>query len=244
MNMPEYFNTFQKRMNKDGTNRQDRIKTKKEREFDRIYLNRTEYKSTLIQVNHEIRDDICSLQPNSYSESRIISNLLMSTSAAALNTGDILTIYQKIKEEELTQIFLVLYVDKNITHGYRAYKLILLDSEVNITNEYGDTLYTIPVKFINATATFTIDNIITTGIGYREPAGNRAFITQNFDFLNKGTYFEYAGKGWEISGSDNGISIPNVAYCYLGNKLLVEEEPRSSQDILVGEDQNFFLNNR
>ena len=173
--MPKYFDIYLKRLNKDGTNRQDRIKTRKEREFDRIYLNRTEYKSQLIQVNHESRNDICSLQPNSYSESRIISNLLMSTSAAALNTGDILTIYQKIKDEELTQIFLVIFTDKSITHGYHAYKLILLDSEVNITNEYGDTLYTIPVKFVNATATFTVDSIITTGIGYREPAGNRAF---------------------------------------------------------------------
>jgi hypothetical protein len=29
-----------------------------------------------------------------------------------------------------------------------------LDEEVNITNEYGDTIETIPAKFINATATF------------------------------------------------------------------------------------------
>jgi hypothetical protein len=48
---------------------------------------------------------------------------------------------------------------------------------VNITDEYGTTLYSIPVKFVNATATFTVDNIITTGLGYREPAGNRSFIT-------------------------------------------------------------------
>ncbi len=97
---------------------------------------------------------------------------------------------------------------------------------------------------MNAVATFTADTITTTGIGYREPAGNRSIVTHNFDFLTKGTYFNYADKGWEITGTDNGISIPNVCYCYIGNKLVVEEEPRSSEDILVGEDDNFFLHNR
>lgn len=240
-----YFDeVYLKRINRDGENRQDRIKTKKEREFDRIYSKRTEYKALITSVNQAIYSQECSLQPNNWNESRIISNLLISTRAAALNTGDILTIYQKIKEQEVEKTWIVIFVEENLAKGYQLFKLICLDSMVNITDEYGNTLYSIPVKFVNATATFTVDNIITTGLGYREPAGNRAFITQNFDFLRKGTYFNYANKGWEITGNDNGISIPNVCYCYIGEKLKVEEEPRSSQDILVGEDNNFFLHNR
>ncbi len=242
--MSYYSDVYLKRINKDGTTRQDRIKTKKEREFNEIFLKRSMYQVKLTSVNNEARNDICSLQPNKWSESQIISNLLMSTSSAALNTGDILTIDQKIKDKEIEKIYLVIFKEENLTKGYQLFKLICLDSKINITNEYGDTLYSIPVKFVNATGTFTVDSIITTGLGYREPSGNRSFITQNFDFLTKGIYFEYMNKGWEIMGSDNGISIPNVAYCYIGNKLLTEEEPRSSEDILVGEDINFFLNNR
>jgi hypothetical protein len=48
-------------------------------------------------------------------------------------------------------------------------------------------------------------------------------------------------RGWEIVGVDN-ISVPNVAYLYISEKLLREEEPLSSEDILVGENDNFFLN--
>ena len=240
-----YFDqVYLKRINRDGENRQDRIKTKKEREFDRIYSQRTEYKALITSVNQEEYSQECSLQPNNWNESRIISNLLISTRAAALHTGDILTIYQKIKEIEVEKTWIVIFVEENLAKGYQLFKLICLDSMVNITDEYGNTLYSIPVKFVNATATFTVDNVITTGLGYREPAGNRSFITQNFPFLKKGTYFDYADKGWEITGSDNGISIPNVCYCYIGEKLKVEEEPRSSQDILVGEEDNFFLHNR
>lgn len=242
--MSYYSDVYLKRINRDGFNQQDRVKTRKEREFDKLYLKKTEYAAKITSVNQEECEIKCSLQPNAWNESRLISNLLISTSAAALNSGDILTIYQKIKDEVVEDTWLIIYKEKNLTRGYQKYKLICLDSMVNITDEYGTTLYSIPVKFINATATFTVDNIITTGLGYREPAGNRAFITQNFDFLHKGTYFEYADKGWEILGSDNGISIKNVCYCYIGNKLKVEEEPRSSQDILVGEDENFFLHNR
>lgn len=242
--MSYYDEVYLKRINRDGFNRQDRIKTKKEREFDKLYLKRSEYIAKIISINQEESEIDCSLQPNAWNESRIISNLLISTSAAALNTGDILTIYRRIKDEVFEDIWLIIFKEKDLTKGYQKYKLICLDSMINITDEYGSTLYSIPVKFVNATATFTVDNIITTGLGYREPAGNRSFITQDFNFLSKGTYFEYAGKGWEILGTDNGISIPNVCYSYIGNKLLVEEEPRSSKDILVGEDENFFLHNR
>jgi hypothetical protein len=42
-------------------------------------------------------------------------------------------------------------------------------------------------------------------------------------------------------GLDN-LSIDNVAYVTISEKLVREEEPSSSKDILVGEDDNFFLN--
>lgn len=240
-----YFDeVFLKRMNKDGNNRQDRIKRRKEREFDRLYLKRTENSGIITSVNQEEYNQECSLQPNNWNESKIISNLLISTHAAALQVGDILTIYQKKGDDIDERIWLILFKEKNITKGYQLYKLICLDSVINITNEYGTTLYSIPVKFVNAVTTFSVDKVITTGLGYSEPNDTRAFITSNFDFLTKGTYFNYAEKGWEISGSDNGISVPNVCYCYIGERLKTEEEPRSSEDILVGAEDNFFLNNR
>jgi hypothetical protein len=98
------------------------------------------------------------------------------------------------------------------------------------------------VKFVSATSTFVRDSFLTTDVGYREASANRTFITADFDFLPKGTKFNYLERTWELGGKDN-ISIKNVAYCCIQERLYTEEEPRSSEDILVGEDVNFFLNN-
>lgn len=60
--------------------------------------------------------------------------------------------------------------------------------------------------------------------------------------IEKGIYFNYKDRGWEIVGIDN-ISIEGVAYVSIAEYLKREPEPKTSQDILVGEDTNFFLNN-
>lgn len=236
-----YFDeVYLKRMNKDGRNRQERIKTRKEHEFDRIFLKQTEYLVCLEEVNQKECNELCSLQPHKWNENSLLSNLLMSTSAAPLKTGDILRIHWQLKEEEQDKLWLVLFVEENLTKGYQLYKIICLDSEINITDEYGETKFTVPVKFVSATASMVIDTFSLEGIGYREPHNNRGFITADFDFLKKGTYFEYKDRGWEIAGKDN-LSIDRVAYTFISEYLKREEEPQSSKDLIVDEDDNFFL---
>ena len=241
--MSYFTDVYLKRMNRDGKTQQERVKTRKEKEFDKLFLKKTEYQCLLYQVNDTPRDTVCSLQPNKWNEDNLIGNLLMSTSAAALQTGDILHIFQKIKDVEYDKLWLVLFIEENITQGYQCFKIMCLDDEINLTNEYGDTQQIVPVKFVSATSTFIRDTFLTTGIGYREAAANRTFVTADFDFLTKGKYFSYKDRGWEISGKDN-LSINNVAYTCIQERLYTEEEPRSSENILVGEDDNFFLNNR
>lgn len=244
--MGSYFEeVYLKRMNVDGHNQQERVKTRKEKEFDRLFLKKTEYKACLYQVNDEERNEICSLQPNRWNESNLIGNLLMSTSAAPLKSGDILKIKQKIKKVEYDKVWLVLFVEENITKGYQLFKVICLDSNVNVTDEYGTTVDTFPVKFVSATATMVQDTFVHAHAqyGYREPQATRSFITRDFDFIEKGTYFEYKKRGWEIVGFDN-ISVDGVTYITISERLVREEEPISSKDILVGENDNFFLNGR
>lgn len=238
-----YFDeVYLKRINLHGRTRQERIKKSKEREFDKLFIKQTEYQCLIYKVNEQQTEIVGSLQPNKWNESNLIGNLLISTSSAALETGDILHIYQRIANVEEEKIWLVLFVEKNITKGYQLFKVICLDSEINLTNEYGDSQYIIPVKFVSATSTFVRDSFLTTDVGYREASANRTFITADFDFLPKGTKFNYLERTWELGGKDN-ISIKNVAYCCIQERLYTEEEPRSSEDILVGEDVNFFLNN-
>ena len=44
-----------------------------------------------------------------------------------------------------------------------------------------------------------------------------------------------------ISGKDD-LSIKNVAFISFEERLITPPEPKTSEDILVGEDENFFLN--
>lgn len=243
--MSYYNDVYLKRMNINGNTQQERIKTKKEKEFDFIYLEKTEYQACIYQINENEANIVCSLQPNKWNEDQLISNLLISTKNSPLKTGDILRIFQKIKEVEYDKIWLVIFCEENITKGYQTYKLICLDEVINITNEYGDTIYSIPVKSISASSSLVKDYFSFTqnNLGYREPQRDLQFITKAFDFLKKGIYFEYKKKGFLIYGI-NDIDINNVAYVTISEKLVREAEPKSSADIPVDEETNFFLNNR
>lgn len=243
--MSYFEDVYLKRMNREGVTQQERVKTRKEKEFDMLFLKKTEYQANIYQINEEESNVICSLQPNKWNESQLISNLLISTMAAPLKTGDILKVFQKVKEVEYDKIWLVIFCEENITKGYQSYKVICLDSEINITNEYGDTIYSVPVKFVNASAALVKDYFSFTQVtnGYREPQREIRCITRDFDFLKKDIYFEYKEKGFEISGIDD-ISINNVAYISLSEKLVSEPEPRSSAHIPVDDDTNFFLINK
>lgn len=238
--MSYFEDVYLKRMNKDGQTQQERVKTRKEKEFDHLFLKKTEYQVLLYGVNGEQRNDICSLQPNKWNESELVGNLLMSTRAAALHTGDILNIKQKIKDIEYDKIWLVLFTEENITKGYQLFKCICLDEEINITDEYGTTRETVPVKFISATSSFVSDNFSLQAGALREPGASRGFVTQSANILSKGTFFNYKERTWEIQGFDD-ISINNVSYIFIKERLKTEEEPVSSKDIMVGDDDNFFL---
>ena len=78
-------------------------------------------------------------------------------------------------------------------------------------------------------------------LGYEEPFTTNIILTQDNPELMKGSYFNFMGRGWQIVGKNN-IAIPNVAYLYVSERLVRDNEPLSSEDILVGENDNFFLN--
>lgn len=241
--MSYFTDVYLKRINHGGFTRQDRIKTRKEVEFDRLFLRQTEYLVTLYQVNDEPVDVQASLQPNKWNESNLIGNLLMSTSAAPLKTGDILYIKQKIKDKEWDKIWIIIYKEDNLTKGHQSYKVICLDTEINLIDEYGTTRYSAPAKYVNNAQSLMQDTTIKNAneLGYNEPFSTNIIITQDNPELQKGSYFNYMNRGWQIVGKNN-YAVPNVAYLYISERMVKENEPLSSENILVGEDDNFFLN--
>lgn len=244
--MGNYFeDVYLKRMNIDGKTRQERVKTKKEKEFNRLYLQKTEYQAFVLGLNDEPYEQLCSLQPNKWNERNYISNLLIPVSARSFKTGDVLRIRQKIKEELRDNLWIVIFVEENLAKGYKLFKLVCLEHTINIADEYGTTIQTIPCKITNGSAIFNADTFIhsATQLGYREPFSNRIVLTKDLSFLKKGQYFEYKGRGWEIASIDT-LSIDGVAYMTISEKLKEEPEPLSSSEIVVGKDENFFLNGR
>lgn len=235
---------YLKRMNIDGKTQQERIKRREEKEFDNIILKRTKYKSFIVQIDDMAAQVLCSLQPNKNNEKKILSNLMISNSEDSLSTGNILKIKQIIHEKEQINTWLILHKEEDLTKGYQVYNVICLDSILNITDEHGNTVYSVPVKFINASQNWILDlfQFSKTSYGYREPQSNRSFITKDFDFLCKDQYFNYKEKGWKIMGVDN-ISIDNVGYYTISEVNVQPYEPTASDDILISSNKNFFLNN-
>lgn len=241
--MSYFEEVYLKRINKDGNTIQERVKTRKEKEFDSLFLKRTKYQAAIYQLNDEPVRIVCSVQPSSWRQDKMVSNVLVSTKEQKFKTGDIIRTYQKVKEVENDNYWLICYVSPDVTHGYQSYEVIELDSMINHTTEYGDTIHVIPAKFVSETSVFVQDKFTSYGaVSYREPLAHRKFITRDEEFLKKGTYFNFKDRGWEIVGIDN-ISIEGVAYVSIAEFLTREPEPKTSQDILVGEDTNFFLNN-
>lgn len=241
--MSNYFeDVYLKRMNRDGTTLQERVRTRKEIKFDECFSQKTKYSAALYQVNDEQVNYPCAVEPSKWGQDKMISNILVSRSAPTFECGDIIYTYQKIKNNEYDKTWLICYVDEDITRGYQKYEAIELDIVLNHTDEYGNTIHLIPAKFVSETSVFVQDKFSSYGsVSYREPLAHRKFLTRDFDFLKKSLYFDYKDRGWEIVGIDN-ISIPGVAYVSVAESLVSPPEPETSADILVGEDNNFFLN--
>ena len=139
-------------MNIDGNTIQERVRTRKEKEFDYLFLKKTKYQGIITSIDEEEANIVCSIQPNSWRQDKIVSNILVSLKNKKLKTGALIETFQKNKEEELSKIWLVLMVSDDITHGYQSYEAIELDSVINFTDEYGDTIKQVPVKFVNETS--------------------------------------------------------------------------------------------
>ena len=242
--MSYFEDVYLKRMNREGTTIQERVKTRKEKEFDQLFLQKTKYQAAIYQLNDDSVEILGSLQPNKWNQDKIVSNLLVSTHCQKFKAGDIVRTYQKNKEVELDKVWLVMFVNEDITHGYQKYEVIELDDTINYCDEYGETIAVFPVKFVSETSVYVQDKFNSYGaVSYREPLAHRKFITKDYDFLKKELYFDHKNRGWEIAGIDN-ISIEGVAYISIQERLKRDPEPDTSKDIVVGENDNFWLNGR
>lgn len=239
-----YFDeVYIKRLNRKGKTRQERISTIKENNFDNSKLQKSQYKAIIYKINDDNANILCDLQPTKHNQDKILSNVLISRNEKIFGTGDIFYTQQQISDLVYQKIWLVCFVDDDITRGYQSYQVIELDNIIQICDEYGQTQHVVPVKFVSETSSFVQDTFQSSKntATYREPFEHKKIITKDFDFLKKTLYFKYKDKGWKISGINN-IDINNVSYISYEEVLIKPPEPKTSEEILVGENTNFFLN--
>lgn len=145
---------------------------------------KSKYLACVYQLNGEPIEVSCNIQPAKWKQEQILSNILCSTSAQKFKTGDILRTFQKVKDAELDEFYIIMMVSEDLSHGYQKYEAVKLDSFINNTDDYGDTIRTIPAKFVSETSVYVQDKFTSYGtVFYREPLAHRKFITKDEDFL-------------------------------------------------------------
>ena len=84
--MSYFEDVYLKRMNLHGNTQQERVQYRKEKEFNDLFLRKTQWQANIYQIDDEESDIVCSLQPNKWNESELIYNILISTKNSPLKT--------------------------------------------------------------------------------------------------------------------------------------------------------------
>ena len=232
------------RAKKHGNTRQEIRKSRAVNEFERIFLKRTMYYCTIADVNDEELDLAIegSLQVSKRDETKQIYNLLTKLDDT-FNLGDQLKIEQRIGDVYFEKIWLVLFKEEDISKGYNKYKLICLDSVININDRYGVLIKEHPIKILTTNSRFFDDYFELSKVLYREPDSQFVFVTKDNSNLKKELYFELSSLGYEISFI-NRIAINGAAFCSCVEKLKKLPEPSINKEAIeTPSNTNFFLNN-
>ena len=124
--MSYFEDVYLKRMNLHGNTQQERVQYRKEKEFDDLFLRKSQWQANIYQINDEESNIVCSLKPNKWNESELISNILISTKNSPLKTGMILYIYQRIKDIEYDKIWLILHCEEKIAKGNKVIAIVVI----------------------------------------------------------------------------------------------------------------------
>lgn len=127
----EYYDIYQKRLNRYGTNYQDRIQNRREKDF-LLYCERSVYRTTFEYNNNE---HIGTFEPYKENETRILHYLLTNVDLN-IPTGTILFLNNK---DSVLIPWMVWYLEEMSASGYNRYIMIKMTHNLSWKDRSGVT---------------------------------------------------------------------------------------------------------
>lgn len=216
-----YFDkVYLKRVNKYGTNIQERIQNKKNHDF-RIVLNKSPNKVTVFK-DAETYEGI--LQNKTNSEKEVVDYLLTYKNLH-WSDGTILTTEEVVDLKR--KKWLIFHLDEFVSIGYNRYQLVELDRDIQWIDD--GIVYSEYVHFTGSganlrdksiTSKFSIqDNISVTYL----PNKILNLIMKTNSKMKKGIRILIGDEVWKVSGIDK-ISVPGVSYITLEEDYIDEQD--------------------
>ena len=216
-----YFDqVYLKMLNKDGRTIQQRIQTKKEKDFG-VFL----YKSpNKVKVYKDARTYYGVLQNTENSEKEVISYLLTFKDNVWEN-GTIITTENEIDLSK--QNWLILHLDNFVSIGYNRYTVIELDNEIEWIND--GIIYSELVHFTGSGANLRDKSITSKFIisfnvaAVYEPNKILNLVMKTNANMQKGVRLIINDETWKVSGIDK-TSVKGVSYITLEEDYNNKEE--------------------
>lgn len=216
-----YFDkVYLKRVNKYGTNTQERIQNKKIHDF-RVVLNKSPNKVTVFK-DAETYDGV--LQNKTNSEKEVVDYLLTYKNLR-WSDGTILTTEEVVDLKR--KKWLIFHLDEFVSVGYNRYQLIELDRDIQWIDD--GIVYSEYVHFTGSGANLR-DKSITSKFSIQYdisvtylPNKILNLVMKTNPKMKKGIRILIGDEVWKVSGIDK-ISVPGVSYVTLEEDYIDEQD--------------------
>lgn len=218
-----YFDkVYLKRVNKYGTNIQERIQNKKIHDF-RVVLNKSPNKVTVFK-DAETYEGV--LQNKTNSEKEVVDYLLTYKNLR-WSDGTILTTEEVVDLKR--KKWLIFHLDEFVSIGYNRYQLIELDRDIQWIDD--GIVYSEYVHFTGSGANLR-DKSITSKFSIQYdisvtylPNKILNLVMKTNPKMKKGIRILIGDEVWKVSGIDK-ISVPGVSYVTLEEDYIDEQDDR------------------
>jgi len=238
----EYLTTYRKRLNRYGTNYQERTQTEREKLFA-LYLKKTIYRVSFT-YNENLR--YASLEPYRQDETKILHYLLTPISEE-LEVGDIILATDQLDQ---TARWLIYYKEDIAASGYNRYIVLKVTHLIECKNKSTNDNYSTYAYFYGQEDNMLKDELKSrsrSSILYNENLKLSFFICPLNNKIKKEDYFEISVtdknnitviESYRVTGFDK-ISTPGIEFVSVDPIYNYDNTP-APQKTPQDNDDNFF----
>ena len=244
----DYLSTYRKRLNKYGTNYQERIQKEREKLF-LLYLKRSVYK-----VSFDYQDSVRygSLEPYRQDETKIL-HYLLTPIPEELEVGDIILATDQLGQQAN---WLIYYKENIAASGYNRYIVLKMTHIISCnTKKNPEENYTTYAYFYGQEDNMLKDELKSrsrSAILYNENLKLSFFICPVNNKIKKEDYFEVSitdknnitvDESYRVTGFDK-ISTPGIEFISVDPVYKYDNTPLSEETIREKGDNLFWIRGR